>query len=263
MKVIFIGVIVGSTGRDAIAPFLNEIKKDGREPDLVIANANNAAGGLGLTKDAATSLFDDGVDVITMGENVWDQKELQTYIDKQPDILRPYNLPEISPGSGILIREVGKNGTKVGIINISGYAFIRRVLPDNPFPMIYGVINDIKGKTPVIIVDFFSIPSAEKVAMKIHLDGRISIFAGTGTLVQSADEKVSRLGTASITDVGMVGAFDSVCGFEKEVEIKRFKTSMKSFPKPAKGQALINAIYSEIDDTTGEARSIERIYRLF
>ncbi len=259
MKILFLGVIVGKTGRHAATRFLADIvKRDGR-PDLVIANANHAAEGAGLTKDTATELLDAGVDVITMGQDIWSQSDIEDFIAKTDRVLRPHNLPPTSPGKGILITEAAKGSPRVGIINLSGYTFIKKLLPENPFPIVQGILKGMRESVQVIVMDFYAVPSAEKAAMKHHLDGMLSLIAGTGTLVQTSDESVSKTGTASITDVGMIGAYDSVVGFEKEGEIRRFTTSIKSFPKPAQGRARADAILCEIDEETGWAASISRI----
>ncbi len=259
MKILFLGVVVGSCGRNAVSDFLKKLSAGDEKPDLVICNANHAAGGSGLTKETASELFCAGVDIITMGENVWDQKDLQTFIDETPDVLRPNNLPESNPGSGTTIKEVGDGRIKVGVINLSGHSFIRRIIPDNPFPGVYKLVDGLRSDTDIIVLDFFARTTAEKAAMRIHLDGRISMIVGTGTLVQTADEALSKLGTASITDVGMCGAANSILGFDKEKEIRRFRTSMKMFPTPAEGTALVNAVLCDVDDKSGRARSIERI----
>ncbi|MBN1571806.1 MAG: YmdB family metallophosphoesterase [Deltaproteobacteria bacterium] len=259
MKLLFFGVVVGSPGREAVAHYIERLERAGDRPDLVIANGNYAAGGAGLTGEKADELFKAGVDVITTGENVWDQKDLQSAISNRPEILRPENLPEGSPGSGVLIKEVGEKKRRVGIVNIVGYSFMGRVLPENPFPKIRGLIKEVNKETDIIIVDFFAKTTAEKVAMTIHLDGMISLLCGSGTLVQTADESVSRLGTAAVTDVGMAGAANSVLGFEKEREIKKFRTAIKAFSTSAKGKPLVNAVLVEIDDASGRAVSIVRI----
>lgn len=259
MKLLFFGVVVGSPGREAVAHFIERLEKTGDKPDLVIANGNYAAGGAGLTGEKADELFKAGVDVITTGENVWDQKDLQSAILKRPRVLRPENLPEGSPGSGVSIVEAGEEKRKVGIVNIVGYSFMARVLPENPFPKIRGLIKEVDEETDIIIVDFFAKTTAEKIAMTIHLDGMVSLLAGTGTLVQTADESVSRLGTAAVTDVGMVGVANSVLGFDKEKEIRKFRTAVKAFSTPAKGKPLVNAILVEIDEASDRAKSIARI----
>jgi metallophosphoesterase (TIGR00282 family) len=258
MKVLFLGVIVGKTGRQAAARFLADFTGANGKPDLVIANADFAVDGAGLTKDSATELFSAGVDVITMGEHVWAQSELETFITKTERVLRPVNLPGSNPGRGILFFEP-PGGEPVGIINLSGYTFIRRILPENPFPIIRGIVAGAREAAQVIVMDFFAVPSAEKAAMRHHLDGLASLIAGTGTLVQTSDETIGKTGTASITDVGMVGAYDSVVGLERESEIRRYTTSVKSFPRAAEGRARVDAILCDIDAQTGWARSIERI----
>ncbi len=259
MKILFVGVIVGKTGRLAATRFLSNFMAENGRPDLIIANADHAAEGSGLTGETAGELLDAGVDVITLGQNVWAQSDIESVIEKRRDILRPLNLPATSPGQGILITEAGADKIPVGIINLSGYTFIGRILPDNPFPIIHGIVRDVSAKARVTVMDFFAVPSAEKVAMRYHLDGMISILVGTGTLVQTADEQISKMGSASITDVGMVGAYDSVVGLEKDGEIGRFTTSMKSFARTAGGRARVDAVLCEVDPDTGWAVSIQRI----
>jgi hypothetical protein len=259
MKILFLGVIVGKTGRSAAARFLSDFTSDAGRPDLVIANANHAAEGSGLTGEIAGELLDAGVDVITMGQDVWAQSDLESVIETRPEILRPLNLPALSPGRGIMVAGTRVAGAAAGIINLSGYTFIGRILPDNPFPVIHPIVKDVSARTTVTIMDFFAVPTAEKLAMRHHLDGMVSLLVGTGTLVQTADEQISKTGTASITDVGMSGAYDSVVGFEKEGEIRRFTTSMKSFPRTAQGRARVDAVLCEVNSETGWAVSIRRI----
>lgn len=259
MRILFLGVISGKTGRSAAVRFLTDYTAQNGKPDLIIANADHAAEGSGLTGDIAAELVAAGVDTITLGQNAWAQSDLESVIEKRNDILRPLNLPPTSPGRGILITEVGTGEIPVGLINLSGYTFIKRMLPDNPFPIIHDVLRDVASRARVTIVDFCAIPSAEKVAMRYHLDGMVSLLVGTGTMVQTADEQISKTGSASITDVGMVGAYDSVVGFEKDGEIKRFTTSVKSFARTAEGRARVDAVVCDIDPGTGWARSIQRI----
>ena len=259
MKILFLGVIAGKTGRSAAVRFLTDFIAQNGKPDLTIANADHAAEGLGLTGDIAAELVDAGVDAITLGQNVWAQSDLESAIEKRHDILRPINLPRMNPGQGVLITEVGTDKVPVGLINLSGYTFIGRILPDNPFPIIHDLLREVSSRVRVTVIDFCAIPSAEKVAMRYHLDGMISLLVGTGTLVQTADEQISKTGSASITDVGMIGAYDSVVGFEKDGEIKRFTTSVKSFARTAEGRARVDALVCDIDPDTGWARSIQRI----
>ncbi|MBN2223612.1 MAG: YmdB family metallophosphoesterase [Deltaproteobacteria bacterium] len=259
MNILFLGVIMGKTGRRAAARFISKFTAENNRPELIIVNGDHATEGSGLTGDTAGELLGAGADIITLGQNVWGQADIESVLDKRPDILRPFNLPGTSPGRGTLITEVGIGRVPVGIINISGYTFIGRILPDNPFPIIHDIVKDVSARTRVTVMDFFAVPTAEKAAMRYHLDGMISLLVGTGTHVQTADEQISKTGTASITDVGMVGAYDSVVGFEKDGEIKRFTTSMKSFPRTAEGRARVDAVLCEVDPDTGWALSIKRI----
>ena len=262
MKILFLGVIVGKTGRSAAARFISDFTAENGRPDLIIANADHATEGSGLTGDTAGELLDAGVDVITLGQNVWAQSELETVIEKRHAILRPLNLPGTSPGHGILVTEIGNDRVPVGIINLSGYTFIGRILPDNPFPIIHDIVKDVSSRARVTVIDFFAVPTAEKAAMRYHLDGKISLLVGTGTYVQTADEQISKTGSASITDVGMVGAYDAVVGFEKDGEIRRFTTSMKSFPRTAEGRARVDAVLCEFNPDTGWTLSIQRISKI-
>jgi metallophosphoesterase (TIGR00282 family) len=259
MKILFLGVIVGRTGRHAAARFIADFSAENGKPDLVIANADHATEGSGLTNDTAGELLDAGTDVITLGQNVWAQSGFESVIEKRRNILRPVNLPGTSPGQGVLLAEAGPGRVPVGVINLSGYTFISRILPDNPFPIIHTIVKNVSATARVTIVDFFAVPTAEKAAMRYHLDGMISLLVGTGTSVQTADEQVSKTGTATITDVGMVGAYDSIVGLEKEGEIRRFTTSMKSFAHTAEGRARVDAVLCEVDPDTGWALSIRRI----
>jgi metallophosphoesterase (TIGR00282 family) len=259
MKILFLGVIVGKTGRNAAVRFLSDLASGAERPDLVIANADFAAEGSGLTGEMATELLEAGVDVITMGQNVWSQSDLETAIETHQEILRPLNLPESSPGRGITFVEPRSGGPAVAVVNLLGYTFITKSLPDNPFPMIHRIVRDVSARTNIVIVDFYAVPSAEKVAMRYHLDGMVSFLAGTGTLVQTADDQVSKTGTASITDVGMSGAYDAVVGFEKDGEIARFTTSMKRFPRTAEGRGRLDAVVCDVNPETGWAVSIHRI----
>ena len=195
MRILFIGDIVGKPGREAITKLLPDLQKE-YSTDLVIANAENASGGRGLTKEVADELYDRGVHFLTMGNHVWDQKEIVKFIDGESRLIRPANYPLGAPGKGFGF--VTKNGVKVGIINLSGRIFLSPL--ENPFSMVIQMINKIALETPVILVDFHAEATSEKIAMGWLLNGKASAVLGTHTHVQTADARVLDQGTAYITD---------------------------------------------------------------
>lgn len=251
MRVLFIGDIVGKPGRNAVSAFLPELVKE-YSFDLIIANAENASGGRGLTKDVACELFDSGIDFLTMGNHVWDQKEILKFIDEENRLIRPANYPKGVPGKGYGI--VIKNGIKTGIINLSGRIFLAPL--ENPFTMVMQIVNSIAAETPVIIVDFHAEATSEKVALGWFLDGKVSAVIGTHTHIQTADARILNRGTAYITDVGMTGPRDSVLGVKKEIVINNFLTQMPVRFEVASGAIQINAVILDIDEITGRTRTI-------
>ncbi|MDD5757430.1 MAG: TIGR00282 family metallophosphoesterase, partial [bacterium] len=203
MKVLFIADIMGQAGREAVARILPELKSK-EQVDLVIANGENAAHGMGLTPNIARDLFHLGIDVLTMGNHTWDKKEILDIIDDEP-IVRPANYAPGVPGRGAILATT-TNGVKVGILNLIGRVF----MPPNdcPFRSADKVIEELKKETPVIIVDIHAEATSEKVAMGWYLDGKVSAVIGTHTHVQTADDRILPEGTAYLTDVGMTGPFD-------------------------------------------------------
>ncbi|MFZ5650010.1 MAG: TIGR00282 family metallophosphoesterase [Bacillota bacterium] len=255
MRLLMIGDIVGRPGRRAVKQNLPDLL-DGKVVDLVIANGENAAGGNGITRDIAQELFSYGVDVITMGNHVWSQKDTCTYIEKEPRLIRPGNYPPGTPGRGCGI--VGtKKGIDVGVINISGRVFMQEL--DCPFRVGDQLVARLKEKVDIILVDFHAEASSEKVAMGWYMDGRVSAVCGTHTHVQTADERVLPGGTAYISDVGMTGPLDSVIGVKKELVIEKFITQMPRRFEVADGLYQFNAVLIEIDELSSRAVSIKRI----
>lgn len=251
MNVLFIGDIVGKPGRDAVKEFLPELRNE-YDLNLVIANSENASGGRGLTKDIAREIYNLGIDIITMGNHVWDQREIISFIDEDNKLIRPANYPKGAPGKGSVI--CSKNNIKVGIINLSGRVFMNPL--DNPFTMIIPLVNKIREETPIIIVDFHAEATSEKVAMGWLLDGKVSAVLGTHTHIQTADARILENGTAYITDAGMTGPRDSVLGVKKEIIINNFLTQMPARFDVADGKYQINAVYLDIDEQTGKASKI-------
>ncbi len=253
-RVLFIGDIVGKTGRRAVKKVLPVLKRQ-YTPHLVIANGENLAGGYGLTDKTTEEMFQAGVDLLTSGNHIWDKKESIGYIEKEDRILRPLNYPPGVPGRGSAILSL--QGTSVAVINLAGRVFMNHL--DCPFRKVQEELQRIKDTARIIIVDFHAEATSEKLAMGFFLDGRVSAVVGTHTHVQTADERLLPKGTAYITDVGMCGAMDSVIGMKYEDAIYRLTTQMPRRFEAAKGKALFCAVYLEISPETGLARRIERI----
>lgn len=255
LKLLFIGDIVGRPGRNIIKENLRNLIEE-NNVDFVIANGENAAGGNGITKKIAEELFDAGINFFTMGNHVWDNKEIFSFIDTEERIIRPLNYPPGAPGKGSNIIEI-KNNLKIGIINISGRTFMQAL--DCPFRTCAEEIEKINKITNIIVVDFHAEATSEKQAMGWFLDGKVSLVVGTHTHVQTADERILPKGTAYITDVGMTGAYDSILGIDKDEVIKKFLNQLPARFEVASGRAQLNSVLVEIDEITGLAISIKRL----
>ena len=255
MKVLFIGDIVGKPGRELIRQGLRRLV-DHYEIDFVIANAENAAAGFGVTKDIGDTLLEWGVDVMTSGNHIWDKKEVIPYITSEPRLLRPANYPAGVPGRGSYVAQTG-DGRAVGVINVMGRVFMLNI--DDPFAVVLREIDAMRGRTRVIIVDFHAEATSEKVAMGWHLDGKVTLVVGTHTHVQTADERILPNGTAYLTDAGMTGPHDSIIGMEKEPSLGRFLNAMPSRFEPASANPRLNGIIVDADEKTGRATAVTRI----
>lgn len=255
MRLLMIGDVVGRPGRTAVQVNLTELKHE-HELDLVIANGENAAGGNGITRETAQELFSAGVDVLTMGNHVWNKKEALEYINHERRIVRPANYPPGTPGNGVNIYETRRK-VKVAVINLSGRAFMPPM--DCPFRKADELLKNLADEVKVKIVDFHAEATSEKNAMGWYLAGRVSAVCGTHTHVQTADERIMPGGTAYITDLGMTGPRDSVIGAKKEIVIKRFTAQIPLKFEVASGLYQFNGVIIEIDEITGEATSISRI----
>jgi metallophosphoesterase (TIGR00282 family) len=255
LRILMIGDIVGRPGRKAVRESMTTIKNE-LKIDFVIANGENAAGGNGITRNIANELFGYGIDVLTTGNHVWDKKEIISYIDKEPRLLRPANYPVGTPGTGVGIFMV--NGISVGVLNLSGRIYLANM--DCPFRMAGELINSIKDQTKIIVVDFHAEATSEKIALGWYLDGKVSAVVGTHTHVQTADEKVLPDGTAYITDMGMTGPMNSVIGVKIDLVLDKFITQMPVRFEVADGLYQFNAVLVDIDEETGKANSIQRIY---
>lgn len=256
MRILVIGDIVGRAGRRAVKESLPELT--GRFAlDLIVANGENAAGGSGLTREVAAELFSSGIDVLTTGNHVWDQKDIFNFIAAEERILRPENFPPGVPGRGVHIYRTGKN-EPVGVINLAGRVFMPRL--DCPFRKVDEILARLSGQVKVTVIDFHGEATSEKMAFGWYVDGRVSAVCGTHTHVQTADERILPNGTAYISDVGMTGPRDSVIGVKKEVVLNRFLTQLPARFEVARGPYQFNAVLLEIDEETGKAKKIDRIY---
>lgn len=260
MRIFFIGDIVGRPGRNAVIELLPKIRVS-EQIDFCIANAENAAGGKGITPEIANLLFQAGVDVITGGNHIWKKKEILSIIDSEPRLLRPANYPAGVPGRGAGLYIIRKNQTeiKIGVIHISGRVFSQTLL-DCPFKVAKSEVMQLKQKTSIIIVDIHGEATSEKMAIGWYLDGEVSAVLGTHTHIPTADARILPGGTAYITDVGMTGPFDSVIGVKKEIILEMFLTQMPVKHEVATDNVQLNAVIIDIDEITGKSQRIERYH---
>ena len=254
-NLLFLGDIVGEPGRRAVIELLPALRE--REGiDFVVVNGENSANGRGITPKISIDLLRAGAAVITTGDHVWDQKEVFSYIDTEPRLLRPLNYPPGTPGQGSVILETAKG--KVGVINVQGRTFMQPSL-ENPFRAMDEEVARMRRETPVIFVDVHAETTSEKVAMGRFLDGRVSAVVGTHTHVQTADEQVFPGGTAFLCDAGCCGPSESCLGRDYDAIIRRFVTSLP-VPFPiARGEVRLHGAIIAIDPATGRAQSIRRL----
>lgn len=255
MKILFVGDIVGQPGRRAVRTLVPKLRLR-HGVDFVIANGENAAGGNGITPAVAEELFESGVDVITSGDHVWDQKEVLTLLDKEPRFLRPANYPADVPGHGWGVFE--KEGLPpVAVLNLQGRTFMPA--HENPFRLAQQEVLNLRNRTRVVVVDFHAEATSEKIALGRMLDGLVTAVLGTHTHVPTADEQIFPGGTAFISDVGFTGPQTSVLGREIEPVIRRFLTGMPQRFEVAKGQATLHGVLVEVEETSGQATAIVRV----
>jgi len=255
-KVLFIGDIIGKLGRLVTELVLPELKQE-YKPDLIVANGENSAHGYGITEKVYKELLGMGIQAITMGNHVWDKRELLKDIDKLPLVVRPANYPPGAPGKSVLTIE--KSGTVIAIVNLSGRTFMQSL--DCPFQAVDKLLPKIK--TNLVLVDMHAEATSEKAAMGWHLDGQVSAVVGTHTHVMTADERILPKGTAFISDVGMVGAYDSIIGMNKEQILKRFTSQLpERFEPTTSGPGLFNAVLIKLDAISGQAKEIKPIRKI-
>jgi hypothetical protein len=255
MKILFIGDIVGSLGREIVTERLADIVQT-RQIDLVIANGENSASGFGITPRLAEDLFAAGIEVITGGNHIWDKKEILEYIQKQPRLLRPANFPGGNPGSGLFIG-AARNGTPYAVLDLQGRVFMAS--NDCPFRAADRELARIPAEVRVIFVDVHAETTSEKIAMGWYLDGRVSAVVGTHTHVATADEHVLPGGTAFQTDVGMTGPHNGIIGMDKTAILRKFLDGQPARFEVASGDVQMNTVLVDVDESTGRARGIERL----
>ncbi len=258
MKILFIGDIVGEPGRRAVHTLLPKLREQ-HGLDFIIANGENSAGGNGITPRIATELFAAGIDVITSGDHLWDQKEVMELLAGEKRFLRPTNYPVGTPGQGSGVFEVRgpRSEVRIAVLNAQGRTFMAAL--ENPFSVVPPEIERLRAETKIIFVDMHAEATSEKIAMGRMLDGQVSAVVGTHTHVQTADEQIFPGGTAYLSDAGFTGPQESVLGREIEPVIRRFITNMPQRFEVAKGRVMLHGVVVQVDETTGRAEGIWRV----
>ena len=255
MKILFIGDIVGEPGRRAVAQLVPKLRRQ-HGLHVVIANGENSAGGSGITPDTAADIFAAGVDLITSGDHLWDQKEVISLLVNEPRFVRPLNYPSGTPGQGSAICQV-PGQRPVAVVNLQGRTFMAPL--DNPFWRVKAEVGRLRELTPIILVDMHAEATSEKISIARMLDGQVSAVVGTHTHVQTADEQIFPGGTAFLCDAGFTGPHESCLGREIEPIIKRFLTQQPQRFAVAKERILLQGALIEVDDQTGKAVAIQRV----
>lgn len=255
MKIMMVGDVVGRAGRRAFTRHTPELKKK-YGVDVIVVNGENAAGGKGLTSETLQELYSGGADVVTSGNHIWDKKEVLQFIDREPFLLRPANYPGNAPGHGFCVYPY--RAVNIGVLNLSGRTFMN--ILDCPFQTADHLLSESKNICDITVVDFHAEATSEKAAMGWYLDGRVDCVFGTHTHVQTADERILPDGTAYITDVGMVGAWDSILGVNVEQVLKKFTAGLPTRFEPADGAAVYSAVVVEFDESAHRAQNIKRVF---
>ena len=255
MKVLFVADIVGQPGRRAVKELIPKLRQR-HGIDVVVANGENAAGGSGITPKTAEEIFSGRVDIITCGDHLWDQKEVLELLEHERRFVRPLNYPDGTPGQGTALFQAD-GLPPLAVINLQGRTFMPPL--ENPFHTVLAEVERLRQTTHLILVDFHAEATSEKVAVARLLDGRVSAVVGTHTHVQTADEQIFPGGTAFLCDAGFTGPHESVIGREMEPIIRRFLTNMPQKFEVAKGRVLLQGALIDIDNSSGQARSISRI----
>ena len=260
MKLLFIGDIVGQPGRNAVKALVPKLREQ-HALDFVIANGENSAGGSGITPKIAEEIFSAGVDAITTGDHLWDQKEVMELLAGENRFLRPLNYPAGTPGEGSAIFEVrsSESGVRslIAVMNAQGRTFMPPL--ENPFLLAAEEVKRLRQQTKIIFVDFHAEATSEKIAFARMLDGQVSAVVGTHTHVQTADEQIFPGGTAYLTDAGFTGPHEGVLGREIEPVLRKFLTGMPQRFEVAKNRVLLHGAVIEIDEASGKAVNIQRV----
>ncbi len=253
MKLLFVGDIVGAVGRRAVRTLLPTLRER-YEPDFVVANGENAAGGVGITEKTARELLDAGVDAITLGNHAYRHPEVYGYLDAEERLVRPSNYPKASPGRGYTVLE--RDGLRLAVVNLAGMVFMQAAR--SPFIEADAVLSELRGRTEHVLVDFHAEATSEKLAMAWHLDGRVTACVGTHTHVPTADARVLPGGTAYVSDVGMTGPRGSVIGVKREQALERFLSMTNVRFETAEEDPWMNAVVVEAEEA-GPASSIQQV----
>src|SRR3989475_6429765 len=255
LTVLFLGDVVGEPGRKAVIARLPELKeKDAL--DFVIVNGENAAGGRGITSKITIDLLRGGVSVVTSGDHIWDQKDIVSFLNLEPRLLRPLNYPDGAPGSGSIVLETAKG--KIGVINVQARTFMQPIL-ENPFRAVETAVTKMREETANILVDVHGETTSEKIALGRFLDGKVSAVIGTHTHVQTADEQIFPGGTAFLCDAGMCGPVNSILGRAADPIVTRFISNLPSSFPVAGGEVRLHGALIEIDESTRRAMRITRV----
>lgn len=255
MRILFIGDVVGSPGREMVQHYLPRLKQK-YNPAVTIINGENAAAGKGITEKIYKNFLEWGAQAITMGNHTWDKKEIFSFIDDAKYMVRPGNLPDETPGNDIVY--IKYNQQEIAVINLLGRTFMQPV--DDPFRKADSLIEQAKKRTNIIFLDFHAEATSEKQALAWYLDGRVSAVVGTHTHVQTADERILPNGTAYLTDSGMTGPYDGILGMERESVLKKFITGLPvRFEVPKDGRKQLSGVLFDIHPETGMAKNISRI----
>ncbi|HET7629129.1 MAG TPA: TIGR00282 family metallophosphoesterase [Bacillales bacterium] len=254
MKVLFIGDVVGRPGRRILDDYLPKLKQK-YQPTLTIVNGENAAGGKGITETIYKKFLDLGAQVVTLGNHVWDNREVFEFIDDAPWLIRPANFPSGTPGKGLTFVKI--NDVQVAVVNLQGRTFMAPL--ESPFTTADALIEQARKKTPIVIVDFHAETTSEKQALGWYLDGRVTAVIGTHTHVQTADERILPKGTAYLSDAGMTGPRDGIIGMDRDAVMKKFLTHLPVRFEVASGREQLNGVLIEVDRSSGTAKSIQRI----
>jgi metallophosphoesterase (TIGR00282 family) len=253
VKLLFVGDVVGGIGRRTLAALLPGIR-DAHQPDFVIVNGENSAGGVGITEKTARELLEMGADAITLGNHAYRHREVYGYLDREERVVRPANYPKGSPGRGFTVVE--HDGMRLGVVNLSGLVFLQAVR--SPFAEVDAALSELRDRTDAVLVDMHAEATSEKVAMGWHLDGRVTACVGTHTHVATADARVLPGGTAYLTDVGMTGARGGVIGVRREQALARFLTQVPTRFEPSDEDPWLNGVLIDADDA-GRATGIRQL----